>query len=148
MTQLNSLEIKKLQHFNDKLTLIEEKIYNLALEQNQIALKRILNNDDDITDYELEIDIIFYINEKEIVSWNEYMKHRFLDDSHCNINDKENHNVSSSVIKSSELNSQQHCWLMHRLYDDFFIDWDDILCIDTISFDINVCYQYSIDLNL
>jgi len=63
------------------------------------------------------------------------MKPHFLNDRPCNINDKENHNVSSATIKNSALNSQKHCWLMHRLYDDFSIDWADIVRINNIWFD-------------
>lgn len=142
------VDIQKIKSLNTQLTAVEEKIYNLAKTHNQAALRKLLESEMHITDYELEVDISLYTNQTELVFWNEYMKPHFLNDRHCNINDKENHNVSSAIIKNSELNAQKHCWLMHRLYDDFSIDWADILLIDNIWFDINIRHQYSIDINL
>ena len=145
---LTSFDIQKIKYLNTKLTSVEEKIYNLSKLQNQVALKKLLENEEHISDYKLEVNISLYTNNAELVFWSEDFKPHFLNDSQCNINDKKNHNISSAIIKNNELNSQNHCWLMHRLYDDFSIDWADIVLINKIYFDINTCYQYSIDINL
>ena len=123
MQKLSSFEVQQIAKFNQQLRIIEEKIYNLAKVQNQLALKMLINKENAITDYELEVDINFYTEDEEaIVSWDEYLKPHFLEDIHCcSINDKEDHNVSSSIITHHELNNQKHCWLMHRLYDDKFL---------------------------
>lgn len=150
MQKLSSFDVQQIAKLNDQLRIIEEKIYNLAKVQNQIALKMLINKENAITDYELEAEIHFFTNDEEaIVSWEEYLKPHFLEDIHCcNLNDQQDHNVSSSIIAHNELNSQKHCWLMHRLYDDFQVDWNDILLIKNVWFDINVKYQYIIAIDL
>ena len=151
MKELSSFHVQQIAKLNEQLCVIEEKIYTLAKVQNQTALKMLINKENAITDYELGVEISFFINDNEeaIVSWEEYLKPHFLEDIPCcNINDQENHNVSSSFIMNHELNAQKHCWLMHRLYDDFHIDWSDILLIKNVCFDINVKYQYIIAIDL
>jgi hypothetical protein len=145
---LTSVDIQKIKSLNTQLTSAEEKIYNLSKVQNQVALRKLLESEMHISDYKLEVNISLYTNQSELVFWSEDIKPHFLNDIPCNINDKKNHNVSSTIINNSELNSQQHCWLMHRLYDDFSVDWVDILLINHILFDVNIHYQYSIDLDL
>ena len=50
MKKLNKLEIEKLSKLNSELILIEELIYIRAKEQNQIALKKLLEKEYDIVD--------------------------------------------------------------------------------------------------
>ncbi len=72
----------------------------------------------------------------------------FLEDTrYWNINDKSNHNTTSCCWKHKELHEQKYCWLLYRLYDDFGINWKDIVKIKTICFDIDVSYQYKDELN-
>lgn len=138
------IDLKKIQVLNDKLERAEERIYNLAKAQNQIVIKKILEKEQGIIDYELEIELFFYINEEELISFNEYIKPHFLKDTPCNINDKKNHNVTRGIYDNPELNSQKHCWLMHSLYDDYYVPWEDICKITLLSFDINIRYQYEV----
>ena len=60
MKKLNKLEIEKLSKLNSELILIEELIYIRAKEQNQIALKKLLEKEYDIVDYEIEVNYLFY----------------------------------------------------------------------------------------
>ena len=144
----NSMNYKEIENLNNRLTRLEENIYNRSKEQNQVALKKLLDGEDGIYDYELEVDIGFFIQEDELISWREMCKAYFLDDTrHWNINDTKNHNTTSCCWQHKELNTQKHCWLLHRLYDDFGISWSDIVKIETICFDINVLYQYKDELN-
>ena len=140
----NKMNYKEIEHLNNRLIILEENIYNRTKEQNQVVLKKLLDGKNGIYDYEIEVEICFYIQEEELISWYEKMcKAYFLDDiRQWNINDKKEHNTTSFCWKNNELNEQKHCWLLHRLYDDFGISWKDIIKIETICFDINVCYQY------
>ena len=149
MNKLTPTEIKKLEKLNIEFSLIEEKIYNLAKLQNQIALKKILEKENNITDYELEVNISFYTNKDndEIASWDEEMKIHFLYDIHHNINDKENHTIPEAVIKSKELNFETCCWLMYKLYIECELEWIDMLQITNTCFIINISYQYEIDIS-
>jgi len=93
---------------------LENKIYTLAKKQNQIALKKLLENEDGMVDYKLVIKIYFYINENIIDAKIEDLKSCFLSD----------------------------------------IDYSSLLSIDNISkitnidFDINISYQYKINLTM
>jgi len=149
MKKLTQTNIETLEKLNIELSLIEEKIYNLAKLQNQIALKKILEKENNITDYELEVNLSFYTDrdDDKIVSWDEQMKIHFLYDIHHNINDKENHIIPKAVMKSKELNFETCCWLTYKLYIECELEWTDMLQITNIWFDINISYQYQIDIN-
>lgn len=151
MRKFTSLEIKKIEKLNTQLSLVEENMYRQSKLQNQIALKSLLEKEDDIIDYELEIDISIFTSdndEEPIISWSEYIKQHFLNDNHSNINDKENHNVTSCCWENKALNNQKHCWILHSLYDDYNVSWDNILKINNIWFDVNIRLQYSMDIRL
>lgn len=151
MKRFYKSDIKKLAKLNEQLALVEVDIYNRAKEQSEIAIKKLLEKENAIYDYELEIYISFYYPHHQgepFLYWNECTKGHFLNDRHWQIDDKENHNVTSGRWKNKELSAQQHCWLLHRLYDDFNIPWDDILNIENVSFDVKICYQYERDIKL
>ena len=59
----NSMNYKRLENLNNRLTSLEKNIYNRAKEQNQVALKKLLDREDGIYDYEIEVEISFYIQE-------------------------------------------------------------------------------------
>jgi len=148
--KLNHRKLKEIEKLNKMLVALEESIYNRLKEYNQLALKILLEKENGIYNYELEVNIAFYHekSEEEIISWSEKISNtHFLDETkrHCNINDKKNHNVTSCYWQQKALNSQNHCWILHQLYDDFQISWSDIVKIDTICFDIHVRYQYMIN---
>ena len=145
----DKMDYKEIENLNTRLTSLEENIYNRTKEQNQVALKNLLDGENGIYDYEIEVELGFFIQEDELISWRERMcKSYFLEDTrYWNINDKNNHNTTSCCWKHKELNEQKHCWLLHRLYDDFRISWKDIVKIETICFDINVLYQYKDEIN-
>jgi len=149
MKKLTSTDIENLEKLNIEFSLIEEKIYNLAKLQNQIALKKILEKENNITDYELEVNLSFFTDrdDDEIVSWDEQMKVHFLYDIHHNLNDGENHIIPESVIQSKELSFEKCCWLTYKLYIECELEWIDMLQITCIQFDINISYQYQMDIN-
>ena len=159
MKQLNRQEIQRLGIFNDKLKLLEEKIYNLALIQNQIALQKVLDKENDIYDY--DIDITYYVYGDEYIgeedkdeededyiehllaTWTDGLK-LFMKATWWGVHDNNCHNVTSAFQKDKELNSQKHCWILHSLYDHNPLDWSDIFMIDTIDFNLEIKYEYLI----
>ncbi len=151
MKQLSKQEIKKLGIFNNKLKILEEKIYNICLEYNQTAIKKILDKENNIIDYELKVVFYFYgstymINEQDdehlIAHWADGMKRSLMTNELYGINDNQCHNITSVFQKDTNLNSQKHCWLLHSLYDHCHLDWDVIFKIDEIYFDVEVKYDY------
>jgi len=157
MQILNELEIKKLDILNNKLKVIEEKIYKICLKQNQIALQKILQNQDNINAYELEVCYYFYDRNVEnsgetkdeenlIAYWCDNIKPIMLKDNWCGIYDKKCHNTTSIFQKDTGLNCQSHCWLLHSLYDHILLSWNDIFSINYFYFDIKIQYEYSLNI--
>jgi hypothetical protein len=150
--EFSALEVQKIDELNNKLIAIEEEIYLLAEIENNRAKKRVAESSNPhMYDYELMVNLMFlntkekdeHEDPKEIYSWDEPVYFEsFEEGDPFGINDKQCHNVSSAFIKNRALNTQKHCWLLHRLYDDFFVSWKDILSINNIYFDINLSYQY------
>jgi len=141
--------IEQLNIFNTQLVQLENKIYKIAQKKAKIVLKELLEKENEIVDFELELVIHYYKNkddEDELVSHKELLKQDFLSNRRSYIADGMNHNVCS-IYNISELTKQHHCWLLHTLYDDYFIDFDDILNIGYIWFDIQVIYQYDFHIN-
>ncbi len=146
---MKRLKIEKIEKINKQLVDIEFKIYQRAKEENKIALKKLLEKQNDMIDYELEANITFISKEHELCTVNENFKPHFnRENFHVNINDKENHNVTTATIKNKQLNEQHHCWLLHSLYDDCMISWNKILKITDVCFDIEVSYQYISEIKL
>ena len=140
-------DINNIKYLNTQLSLLEQKICDESLYLAQQAFTYRQKN---LYDYELELSFTFYTESynEELISWEEGIPKRELLKKKPNwyINDGKNHNVSSSCWKNNLLNAQHHCWLLHRLYDDFQLSWNDILRIKNILFDIKVSYQYKVKL--
>ena len=146
--QWNKINIQKVETLNALLTNIEQKSYEIAKRENQKVLKKLLDKEDDICEYELDLNFIFLgQNGFELLSHQENMKYHFLKDKDINFNDGKNHNVLKSLPKYKALHDQKHCWLLHSLYDDYLIPWEIILTIKEILFEVNVVYQYESKVN-
>lgn len=139
---LDDATVKQIANLNSKLKKIEKRVYELAKKEHQRVLKRVLEKEDGIVDYELHVEIVFYFKEEEIATYEEYMKPNFLLDRKSNLDDKQNHNVTSTLYPHPLLNAQKHCWLLHHLYDDVLLSWEQITNIDYLAIDIQVSYQY------
>lgn len=154
MKILNKIEIKQLATLNNKLKKIEEQIYSICIEENQIALEKILRKENGILDYELEVHYFFYretfikkANEEDteqlLANWVDNIKPVLLKDKRWGIHDDNCHNTTSIWQKNKDLNSQKHCSLLHSLYDHFNLEWHNIFQIDRVYFDIVIHYEYS-----
>ncbi len=147
MKQLNKDEIKKLDALNNELLDIEKNIYDIALKENQKALKKLLKKEHNILDYELEVAFLFYSTVYEELLLAEFtirLKLIFMQENWWGINDNNCHNTTSVFQKNKVLNEQKHSFLLHELYDHQALDWDDIFKIGSICFDIKIQYEYKI----
>jgi len=150
---------RKLIKFNSRLHTLQNKIIKEAKTVDAQLIKRVQDPEDLLDDYELELDISYWLKEDDkdfvededniLATHNEYLKEISLE------NDKKNwcwgdrnHNIfeNSDHIMSDE----HHCWLYHCLYDHLIhpvgsadrLSFDDILRIGLIWFDLKVTYQY------
>lgn len=157
--KLSQEDIKRLGILNDKLIVIEERIYNICLEHNQVALQKILEKENAIIDYQLEVQYMFYGDtyikkgdeedpEHLLADWNDNIKPIMFRDDWFGIHDGNCHNITSAFQKDEALNAQKHCWLLHSLYDHNPLSWDDIFKVDSVYFDVQIQYEYSSEIKI
>ena len=153
--KFSALEVQKIDELNNKLIATEERIFHLA-EKEYIRVKKMLKDPkQNMYGYYLQVVLAFSTSEEqdeygddfEFISWEEsvYFK-SFEEGNPAGINDKQCHNVTRGLIDNKAINTQKHCWLLHRLYDDFYVGWKNILRIDRMYFEIKVKYQYEVNL--
>ncbi len=142
----------KLQKFNNKLHLLQNKVIEDAKKLDGTLIKRVEDKHDNLKDYEIDLEIVFYLkdDDKEYVedednilitlnegikgiSTDKHQEHRWGDTNHNKLQ-----NVNHPYIGRDE----HHCWLFYRLYLYNKLSWGDILRIGSIWAEIKVHYQY------
>ncbi len=135
---------------NNRIHKIERSIIPKVIKIDEELIKKVKDKCDDLYDYELEIEIIFYLsNEHSNYDKNEDNILTTLSESVKNIS------VSKDFYPYNETNhndfvnwdnhifkGQYHCWWFHCLYDHTNLDFEDLLNIGDIFFDIHIRYQY------
>jgi hypothetical protein len=144
-----------LLHLNKQLFEIEKKLQKEALEVINNMDKRVNNENDWISDYEIEAEISFYLREddpaysdkddnilavfSECLSILKYANHSLLA-SEENWND-----FGLPDIDNPDQNEHHH-WFYHQLYDHTKIKWEDMLRIGDIWVDIKITLQHHLRL--
>ncbi len=142
MQKLTNKDIKKIKKLNQQLVKIEKRIDKLVKKEYKQIQKKLINKKDKMTDWEFEVEIDFYNNEKNVHTLYESYKSNFKRNVPNYINNGENHNVAS-IYNNDKLTKQHHCWLLHSLYDDSTLTWKKIFKIDSIWIDIKPIFQYN-----
>ena len=129
-------KVAAIEKFNRVLEKVEHEIIKLAWEyEEEIKAKK-------PDDYELDAVLGFCVDEKEKTSWLENMRfclEMIKEGSYeWGPADGQDHNVALE----SALRGQKHCWLLHLLYDDLHLNWDEILELNWLWVDFVLCYQY------
>jgi hypothetical protein len=130
--------IAKLEKFNDHLRVIE----NEAKKIKQALQARLREQKDFLTDYELKIDLVFYLREDDP----EYFEDEdgILVTLDCcdyigfeDADENNDHNTAGGVLPF------KHCALFHALCDHITPDlhWSDLLRIGSVWVEIKVEYQ-------
>jgi len=148
---LSEQNLQKLQEFNKRVHTTQEKILNEAIKLDDELIKRVEDADDLLDDYEIELEIAFYLKEDDpsyeededniLETLNEYLKGISQIDIKTDHRWSSNHNEFLHQT-NHPMKDQFHCWLYHCLYDHTHLNWEDILRIGTIWIDIKVDYQY------
>lgn len=145
MKILSDDNLKRIELFNAKLVELEKQIFDISMHKGKIALKEVIDNKNNITDFELELTVDFIYsqhNEVKSVAHNEYLKaDLLLDERCCSIANGKNYN-RYIIDKESKLKDQYHCWLLSLLYSEYKLSFDDILSIKSIRFNICIIYIY------
>ncbi len=140
-------QVKAICIFNSKLATIETSIKQRGLEESQRAIEKMLTQEHNINGYELDVEISMHSKSKELLCrWHKDLKPLYLLDNaeqyNCNIADNINYNSTPNLYDNKKLHNQKHCWLLHSLYHEIGVSFENILNIEYIWFDIKVKYQY------
>ncbi len=143
MQKITNKEVIKISKLNQQLVKIEQMIDNLLQKEYRQILKKLAKKTNKIDDWELEVKIDFYNNEKVVHTVYERYRRNTRKKKYTRnfINDGANHNVANRY-GNKKLTKQHHCWLLHSLYDDSSLTWEKIFHIDSILFDIKPIFQY------
>ena len=134
--------IAKLEKLNDHLRVIENETNAEAKKIKEALQARLREQKDFLTDYELEIDLVFYLREDDPEYSEDEDGILVILDCHNYIgfeNADENYD-HNDVIRFLPF---KHCTLFHALYDHITPDlyWRDLLRIGSVWVEIKVEYQ-------
>ena len=147
MKMITHEQVKAIGILNDKLRLLEASIKNRGLEESQRAIEKVLTQEHNINGYELDVEISVHSKSKELICrWYKELKPLYLLDDdqqyNCKIADNLNYNSTLHLCHNNKLHKQKHCWLLHSLYHEIGLSFENILNIEYVWFDIKVKYQY------
>ena len=147
MASITHEQVKAIGLLNSKLVAIEASIKQRGLEESQIAINKMLTQEHKISGYELEVEISMHSKSKELICrWYKDLKPLFLLENdekyNCHIGDEINYNSTLKLYDNKKLHHQKHCWLLHSLYHEIGVSFENILNIEYLWFDIKVKYQY------
>lgn len=146
MQKLTNKDVKRIEKLNQQLIKIEKKIDKLVEKEYKLIQKKLSNKKNKMTDWEFEVEIDFYNNDKIVHTLYESYKYNFKRDVPNYINNGDNHNVAS-IYNNDKLTKQHHCWLLHSLYDDSSLTWKSVFKINHIWIDIKPIFQYDIKIS-
>lgn len=142
--QATAENLAKLKRLNDQLAVIQNEA-NREAGRLKAALKtRLRQQEDFLTDYEIEIDMDFYLRDDD-------PEYRQDEDSilatlscgdYIGIEDQEDLDYGDGPMKG--ILPTAHCCLFHSLYDHISpknLHWSDLLRIGSVWVDIKVSYQ-------
>jgi len=146
---LDAKQIAKLKLLNHQLTNLEIDIAKEIKAQIKYAKSRIEDKNSLINDFSCDLSIEFYLtNSKYYDEENDNMIMKINCSFHdenwdWGIDDKQCHNTLSS--QTDKFKDDKHCYSFHGLYDHTSLEWNEILYIDTISFNITTTLEYDND---
>jgi hypothetical protein len=137
---------ERIDALNERLIKIEKDIYNQWLKLKQRLNSEILNSDDWLLDYEIELDIGYYLDEIDplydedtenlLINYSGSLGKRELISGM--INDGYDHN---DVFFDMNFSSP-HCYLFHDLSNHNRVTFNELQRIGKIWVDINVSHQH------
>ena len=150
MKKINTIApeiIVALRQLNTQLMQIEKQIVAKAVMLDRILQKECNTHKDGIYDYELDLNISFYndLFDDPLIELNEMLK-KISHESYFFLADGQNHNECATMIEHP-LFGESHCHLLHSLVKSE-LEWNEIMSMSTICWDIIPSYQYSQNLRI
>ncbi len=148
------MQNNELLKFNNQLHLFQDRIIKEAKKLDSELVKRVEDENDELEDYEIELELSFYLKEDDkeykedddniIMTLKDYVKG--ISDNHRDKFPWDNTNHNEFLFRNNHnMKDEHYCWFYHCLYDHTELTWEDILRIGSFWMDIHVRYQYSAD---
>ena len=146
--QRSKIDFEKLKLLNKRLIAIEKEIIKDGELLDKELSSRLKKNGGDLEDYELELEVSYYLDENDQLCNDSYdnivaINHDMLKgisqktSDYWGIGDGNNHLEHGRIFSENEF----HCWLFHDLYDHQHLELEDIQRINRIWFDIIAYHQ-------
>jgi len=113
---------------------------------------RVFNPDDWLSDYELELEVTFWLREDDpafkeevdniLATLHESLKRLRHPEDHWGLDDGVNYNIAHA-IDGHPMQDELHCWLYHYLYDHTPLTPEGLLRIGHIWVNLSVIYQHT-----
>jgi hypothetical protein len=144
--------IQAASELNERLRRMEYALVREARMIGEVLRRRVLDNEDWLSDYEVELRIDYYLRESDpayrddcdniLATYRDSLK--FPRRGHCLLADGRDWNEFQSWDRAYHpLWHQHHCWLFHCLYDHIRLPWEDIARIGMIWTDLKVIMQHA-----
>jgi len=144
--QEKKYDLAKVDTINERLIQIEKDIYSRWLKLKTNLDRELSDQDDWLSDYEIELKIDYYIDESDhlydvntdsILLTREFFLGKGVSIGNM-INDSEDHTEAGHTKNFTS----PHCYTFHDLYDHSCISFEEIQRIGRIWVDINVIHQH------
>jgi hypothetical protein len=145
-----------LANLNQRLSEIEKQLKKEALKIIETMDKRVNDENDWISDYEMDCTVEFYLrdDDPEYSEDEDNVLAEFKEDGLNLLKYSETSLVASEANWNDQSipdldhpdQMEHHGWFYHQLYDHTHISWDDMLRIGDIWVDINVTLQHHLKL--
>ena len=143
--------IQAASELNERLRRIEYDLVREARMIGEVLRRRVLDNEDWLSDYEVELRIDYSLRESDpayredcdniLATYRDRLKFPQRQ-NHCLLADGRDWNEFQNRAYHP-LWHQQHCWLFHCLYDHELLSWEDIARIGMIWTDLKVIIQHA-----
>lgn len=147
-SELNQDELKALHAFNKTLMLLEKGIKAEAQRLYDYATARIVDSNDWLDRYRLDVELTFFLRKDDPYYVEEYENTLALftssfqneEDFKFGLDDNSNHNdIQASTPKEEQ---DFHCWIFHNLFSPRGLYWNEIIHVDIE----NIRVEFNLDL--
>lgn len=143
--------LEDLKKINTRLKDTQDTLLSEAIKLDQVLKLRVADDNDILDDYEIELQIDFYLKEDDesyiededniVSSVHESLKNISIDIENNEWRWCANHNEDRGRPEHP-MHQEHHCWWFHSLHSHNHIEYKDMLRIGVIWSDIHVYYKY------
>jgi hypothetical protein len=149
---MNRIQERKITKLASRINKLQEKVDTEAINLDKQLKRRVEDDEDFLYDYEINIIIYFYKSIDDI-EWDEdkdnilvvltdYVKNISCEEKRNRFSSRKHNYNESYGFKFHLKKDEFHCWWFYCLHSHTHLEYEDLLRIGDIGFDIEVRYQY------